>query len=134
MSSKNQDLGLLIMRVGLGAMFVMHGYPKLLGGAKTWAALGGSMRHVGLELAPTFWGFMAMLAELGGGILIATGLLFQPACALLVCTMLVAALTHLARGEGLGGASHAIEAGVTFLGLALVGPGRYRLGKGGLRA
>ena len=26
------DLGLLVLRVGLGVMFMLHGYPKLMGG------------------------------------------------------------------------------------------------------
>jgi putative oxidoreductase len=37
-----KNLGLLIIRVGLGVMFIYHGYPKLMGGVKEWTELGGS--------------------------------------------------------------------------------------------
>ncbi len=32
-SYRTRDLGLLVLRIGLGMMFTMHGYPKLMGGA-----------------------------------------------------------------------------------------------------
>ena len=35
--------------------------------------------------------------------------------------MLVAAISHLSKGDGLGGASHAIELGIVFLSLILIG-------------
>lgn len=41
--------------------------------------------------------------------------------------MLVAAASHLGRGEGLGGAAHALKAGIVFLSLILIGPGKYSL-------
>ena len=31
-----RDLGLLVMRVGLGLSFMAHGWPKLVGGPETW--------------------------------------------------------------------------------------------------
>jgi putative oxidoreductase len=39
----------------------------------------------------------------------------------------VAASVHLANGEGIMGASHAIELGIVFVSLILVGPGRFSL-------
>jgi putative oxidoreductase len=122
-----RDVGLLIARVGMGAMFVGHGWGKITGGPEKWAKLGGAMKHLGIEFAPTFWGFMAAFAEFGGGILIALGFLFRPAAALLVCTMAVAAWMHYSKGDGFGGWSHATEAGITFLALLLIGPGRYAI-------
>jgi putative oxidoreductase len=41
--------------------------------------------------------------------------------------MIVAALSHFGRGEGLGGASHAIEVGIVFLSFILIGAGKYSL-------
>ena len=34
------DLGLLLLRIGLGVVFVVHGFPKLAGGPAAWAGLG----------------------------------------------------------------------------------------------
>ena len=63
----------------------------------------------------------------GGGICLILGFFLRPACILLTITMLVAASGHLSRGEGLGGAAHAIKAGIVFLSLILIGPGKYSL-------
>lgn len=54
-----KNTGLLIIRIGLGIMFMMHGYPKLLGGPDKWEAVGGAMKHTGITFFPTFWGLMA---------------------------------------------------------------------------
>lgn len=122
-----RDHGLLAIRVGLGAMFVFHGYPKLAGGAAQWTKLGKSMKYVGIDFAPEFWGFMAGISETGGGLLLALGLLFRPACIALLGTMIVAAMSHLGRGQTLLQASHAIEDGIVFLGLFFTGAGAYSI-------
>jgi putative oxidoreductase len=127
--NKYRDLGLLIIRVGLGIMFIIHGYPKLMGGPEGWAGLGASTKYVGITFAPVFWGLMAALAEALGGFFILVGLLFRPACLLLIATLIVAALTHLGKGDGLSGASHAIEDAVMFAGLFFIGPGKYSVDK-----
>jgi putative oxidoreductase len=123
------DVAILLMRIGLGAMMMVHGVPKLLGGIEKWTALGGSMKMFGITFAPVFWGFMASFAEGMGGLLVILGIFFRPACTLLFVTMLVAAASHISRGDGIMGASHAIETGVAFLGLFLLGPGKYKSGK-----
>jgi len=128
---RRRDLGLLLLRVGIGGMFVAHGLPKMLGGPTKWHALGTATSALGIHLFPTFFGFMAAVAELGGGILLAAGVLFRPACALMLATMVVATSRHLSQGDSFAVASHAIEAGILFLSLILIGPGplRIRIGR-----
>lgn len=123
----NRDLGLLILRIGIGVMFMIHGWPKIAGGMEMWTGLGGSMSNLGIEFAPAFWGFMAAFAEFFGGLLLAWGLFFRVTNLLLVFTMIVAALVHLKGEDGFGGASHAIEAGILFFSFLFIGPGRYSL-------
>lgn len=126
--TKHQDLGLLFLRVGIGAMFIYHGLPKLLGGPQRWEKLGGAMEAFGLSFAPTFWGFMGAIGEAGGGLLLMLGVAFRPALFLLTSTMVVAAAHHLInRGDRFGQATHAIEAAILFIALWMIGPGRYRL-------
>ncbi|MGK6350145.1 DoxX family protein [Parapedobacter sp. DT-150] len=127
--SKFKNTGLLLIRIGLGIMFIMHGYPKLLGGPKMWEGVGGAMGEVGITFFPVAWGLLAAIVETFGGFLFLIGLFFRPASLLLAFTMLIASLHHLGAGDGLKGASHAIEIGVVFLGLAFVGPGRYSVDK-----
>lgn len=124
-----RDVGLLLLRLGLGAMFVWHGAPKLMRGPEAWTQIGGAMANFGITAAPVVWGFAAALAEMGGGLLLILGFATRPACFFLLVTMIVAATHHLAAGDGLAGASHAIEVGIVFLALIFVGPGRFSIDK-----
>lgn len=126
---KYRNTGLLILRVGLGAMMMVHGLPKIMGGPNKWAALGGSMKVIGIDFLPTFWGLMAALTEGMGGFLLLLGLFFRPVNMLLAFTMLIAALVHFGKGEGIMGASHAIEVGIVFFSLIFIGPGKYSVDK-----
>lgn len=127
---KFKNTGLLIIRLGLGFMFiVVHGYPKLMGGPDRWEAVGGAMANLGLGFGAAFWGLAAALTETIGGVLLALGLLFRPTTLILAFVMLVAALSYLSNGTGLFGSAHPIEVGLVFLGLAFVGPGKYSIDK-----
>lgn len=126
--SKYHHTGLLLLRIGIGAMMIWHGYPKLIGGPEKWTALGGSMSVFGMHDMPVFWGFMSAFAEAIGGLLFIVGLLFRPVCLMLIINMIVAAAVSYKR-EGMMGANHAIELGVIFLAMFIIGPGRYSIDK-----
>ncbi len=108
-------------------MFVIvHGYPKLVGGVALWAGLGGAFnRLTGLNVIPVFWGFLAMLAEFGGGLCLIGGIFFRPACTAIVFTMLIAVISILRGGYGFNAASQPIELGIVAAALCLTGPGRF---------
>jgi len=91
--------------------------------------VGRAMAHVGIDFAPALWGLLAGLTETLGGLFLMLGLFMRVACLPLAFTMLMATIHHLARGDGLGRASHAIEAFFLFAGLFFVGPGRHSLDK-----
>lgn len=123
-----KDTGLLLLRVGIGLSFlVLHGYPKLAGGPKVWEGVGGTMSHIGIDAFPVVWGFLAGITEALGGLFLLLGLFFRPVNLLLAFTMLMATMHHLAAGDGLGIASRPFEMMVVFLGLMLVGPGKYSI-------
>ena len=65
--SKYSEIGFLIIRIGLGSMFIYHGFPKLFGGPQQWAHLGEAMSVFSVNFGHTFWGFMAAFAEFFGG-------------------------------------------------------------------
>ena len=122
----NYDAGLLLIRAGIGLMFVIaHGWSKLVGGPERWEKIGASMDRFGIEHFHTFFGFMAAFAESFGALLLMLGLFHRWAAALLFFTMFVAASRHLMDGDGLGKASHAIEAAILFAGLFITGAGKY---------
>jgi putative oxidoreductase len=133
--SRNRDAGLLMLRILLGGVFLwVHGVPKLFKGdvVETWEFLGKQLHLWAIHWPPPkFWGFLAMLTETGGIVLFIIGLLFRPACLLLVVVMSVAATYHFASektfSSGLREASHAIEMGIVFLSMIFIGPGKYSI-------
>ena len=115
---------LLIVRVGIGISFMVHGFPKLfLGGA-----LGLSK---GLAAAGIPGGegaaYLAGMAEFIGGLALIAGVLFRPTTAVLAFTMLVALIFHLNHGDNFITYSHALEDGVLFVALAVAGPGKFSI-------
>ena len=123
--NKFRDLGLLLLRATFGLYMALgHGWGKIVGGPEQWAGLGGTMEIFGLGFAPTFWGFMAAVAEFVGALLIALGLLTRPAALLLVVNMGVAATAHMS-GAIDGSPESALLYGFVFLSLLLIGPGKY---------
>jgi len=120
-----KNYGLLFIRIALGIMFMYHGFPKLMGGTASWAQIGGAMSLLGISFLPAFWGFMAAAVEFFGGILFVAGFQFRIVCALQAINMVVATVFHFSNGDGLGGAAHAIEDCIIFIGLIFVGAGIY---------
>ena len=124
----NIDTALLLLRVGIGIMFIFHGYPKITGGVEKWAGLGTyGMGSIGINFAPIFWGFIAAFSEFFGGIMIVLGIYTRSFSVLLFSTMFIATCSHLNSGDGIMGASHAIECGIIFLFLILSGSGNYAI-------
>ena len=122
---KFRDFGLLLLRALFGLYLAFgHGLGKITGGPEQWAGLGGTMENFGLGFAPTFWGFMAAVAEFVGALLVAIGFLTRPAALLLVLNMSVAATAHI-TGAIDGGPEMALLYGIVFLSLLFIGPGKY---------
>ena len=127
---KYRDAGLLMLRIGLGVMFCLHGLPKLAGGPKLWTALGKNMAHLGIDFFPVFWGFLAAATEGIGGILLVLGFCYRPVCLLLTFTMVIASLKlHHDKADFQSAASRPIELVIVFIGLAFIGPGRFSIDK-----
>lgn len=124
-----KNFGLLLIRVGLGILFIYHGLPKLMGGPVRWEKLGAAAGYVGIHFLPVFWGFMAAITETLGGLLIIVGLAFRPVCLLLVINLIVAAVFTYRLSGSFGDATHAIEDAIAFAGLFFLGPGTYSVDK-----
>jgi putative oxidoreductase len=120
-----RNTGLLVMRAGIGAMLIVHGFDKLKAGADEWTHLGNAMGNLHIHLFPVFWGFMCAVTETVGGLFCILGLWFRLVSLLLIFNFIVAALFHLDKGDGLKTASHAIELAFVFFGFFFLGPGLY---------
>jgi putative oxidoreductase len=125
MNERNINAGLLILRIGIGSMFILHGWPKLQGGPDGWHRLGLNMHYLGINFLPVFWGFMAMAAEFFGGVLFIIGIAVRPAAALMLFTMLVAAAGNLAQGYGLEGIMEIMEVSSALAMLLAAGGGKF---------
>ena len=90
----NPELGLAILRIVLGVIFVEHGWPKIGGIEGTATFLGG----LGIP-APLIAAWALTILELGGGILLLVGFLVTPVALLLTVHMFLGIVTvHAARG------------------------------------
>lgn len=121
------NIGLLILRIGLGIMLILHGYPKMFGGPDTWVEVGEATQYLGLDFAPMFFGFMAGVTEFFGGIFLLLGLFFTPSVIFLFIVMLVATAKNIGVGEEFANYSHSIEMAIVFLSLMFIGAGKYSL-------
>lgn len=124
---KHRDLGLLLLRVGIGISFMFHGLPKLLAGPELWAQLGGALGLMGIHFAPTFMGLVAALSEFVGGFLLVIGLFSRPASFFMLNTLIVATVMHLKLGDSFDKYSHALELAIVFLSLIFIGSGKFSL-------
>jgi putative oxidoreductase len=121
----NVNLGLLIIRVGLGFIFMVHGYPKLVGGISSWQWLGSQMGFLGIHFLPIMWGLIAACVEFFGGALLALGFGTRFISLLLAFQMFIALLYHLNKGDSFAVYSHPIALLVVFVGLVITGAGRF---------
>jgi len=91
--SPYSDWGLLILRVGMGIIFIVHGWPKLNPNSpmKGPAGFGSSLKQMGVPL-PLFFGWVVALLETVGAVLLMLGLGTRFLAILFAIDMLVAIL------------------------------------------
>ena len=91
----NPELGLTILRVVLGVIFVAHGLPKLTGGIEGTVQ---SFASLGIP-APLVAAWFVALLETLGGLMLLVGFLVTPVSLLLVLHMLTGILlVHAPNG------------------------------------
>lgn len=79
----NSDTGILILRIGVAAIFIMAGWMKVSNLSQTVAMFG----TMGIGAV---WAYIASFSELIGGILVLLGIFTRPGATLLAITMGVA--------------------------------------------
>ena len=126
-SQKAKNVGLLILRCGIGLIFVRHGVGKLLAGLEMWHWLGSSMSHLGIHFAHTFWGFAAACAEALGGLSLIAGFGTRISAGVMGFVMFVAFVMHYTKGDAWTTLSHPLSLFVVFIALVVMGSGRYSL-------
>lgn len=130
---RNNDLGLLVLRVALGGLMLFHGVAKAAGGI---VFIEGMLTQMGL---PAFLAYGALACEIIAPVMLIVGLWTRVGAAMMVANMLVAILmahlgTFFAVDPATGGWSAELPA-LYLLGsaaLGFTGGGRYALTRGTL--
>ncbi|MES2224220.1 MAG: DoxX family protein [Patescibacteria group bacterium] len=125
---KNKSLGLLVLRLFVGGIFLVHGIQKFMN-------MDGTIQFFAQIGLNSFWAYVVAFTETLGGTALVLGLFVQYASALLSIVLLVAIIMvkYKFGGPTLLGKFAAGEVDLALLGanLALVcaGGGRYALSK-----
>lgn len=125
------DIGLLVLRLGLGLTFAAHGAQKAFGwwngpGAVGWRA---AMERMGFRPVGLFAAASTGI-ELVGGIFMALGLLTPFVAGILVAqTVVIIAKVHWSKGffNTAGGYEFPLSLGLAAAAIALLGPGGVSL-------
>lgn len=125
----NPELGLAIVRVVTGVIFVAHGAPKLFGGVGGTA---GFLDQLGVPIAG-FFAWVVTLLEFFGGIALILGLVVVPVALLLSVHMLTGIILVHAKngfyviGPGQGGVEFNLLLISALLLMVFAGPGMAAL-------
>lgn len=121
----NPELGLTILRIVLGVIFIAHGIPKLSGGIEETVGFFGAL---GIP-APVVAAWFIALLETLGGLMLLVGFLVTPVSLLLVAHMLTGiVLVHAPNGfyvigPGQGGVEFNLLLIASLLALVFCGAG-----------
>lgn len=120
---RNEDAGILILRVAVAIPFIVHGYAKLADHASVVTVFG----QLGI-FAPAFMAWLVGLVEFVGGIAVLLGVFVRPAGVLLAVVMIVSIATvHGKNGYALmtGGYEYVLTLLLASLATAFTGAGKY---------
>ncbi len=125
------DIGLLLLRLTVGLTLGAHGAQKLFGwfGGPGLDATGQGLQALGFHPGRRH-ALMAGVVEIGGGLLLALGLLTPLAATTVLAVMLVAAVSaHVKQGFFItsGGYEYTLVLGAAGLAFAFTGPGAISL-------
>jgi len=123
------NIGLLILRIVLGVVFVGHGSQKLFGWFGGKGLKGANKMIESLGYRPVwFWAWMSGLVEFGGGLLLLAGFL-TPLGSLGIVAAMLTAIIKVHWRNGFWNTNRGLEFPLVnltaALALGLTGPGRY---------
>lgn len=132
---KQPSFGLLVIRLAIGGILAYAGWNKLQGGEAVLNAVGANIKAIGIQVGSDnamtfFFGIMAAVSELVGGVLVISGFIFRTATVPLIGTMVVAtAYKYDASGGDFTQFGYPLLALLVLVGLLFTGPGRIAFQK-----
>lgn len=114
-----RDLGILVLRIALGGMFLHHGLAK-------FADMQGTVAFFASLGFGTFWAWLAAFVETLGGIAILLGVLQGPAAILIAIEMLVV-IFGVKWSKGFNSYEYELVFALALIAIALIGRGKYAL-------
>lgn len=118
---KNKDIALLLLRIGVGVIFIVAGWSKLSG----IEGVQGFFGNIGIPLAG-FMAWVVAIVEFVGGIMILLGYKVEAPGILLAIVMLVAIFTVKMSGDnGFSGMRLEIMLLLASLAIAMMDTGKY---------
>jgi len=124
MMSNNSDYAALVLRMALAIMFIAHGLLKVM--VFTLPGTVGFFESVGF---PGWSAYIVTFAEIGGGVLLLSGIATRAVSFALLPVLLGATYVHLGNGwvfsNADGGWEYPAFLTVVLVVQALLGPGRF---------
>ncbi|MDH4124740.1 MAG: DoxX family protein [Gammaproteobacteria bacterium] len=123
--SNNSDYAAVVLRIALGIMFIAHGLLKVM--VFTLPGTVGFFESVGF---PGWTAYVVTLAEIGGGVLLLSGIATRTVSLALLPVLIGATYVHLGNGwvfsNANGGWEYPAFLSVALVVQALLGPGRFK--------
>ncbi len=116
----NKDLGLLILRVVVGIIFIVHGYAKVTN-------IGGVVGFFGMLQLPAFLAYVVAYVELLGGVSLVIGYGSKVSSVLLAFTMIVA-IIKVHGPKGFANSEFVLTLLAANLAIFFAGSGKYSIG------
>jgi putative oxidoreductase len=118
---------LTLLRVAIGVITMLHGFPKM-GGVAVWQNLGTTFMYpLGIHFLPVMWGFLGGCSEFFGGIALILGFGTRFASFALIIMMVIATAWHIKRGDSFNLYSFPLSLIFVYFAFMVIGSGPYSL-------
>ncbi|MGE0009542.1 MAG: DoxX family protein [Candidatus Babeliales bacterium] len=121
----SKNLGLSVIRIGVGLIFIVLGAGKLMAGPEKWQDLGLMTQYVGISFWPSMWGLLGACAEFFGGIALLIGFATRAAALAIACVMIVATAWHHGNGHPFMQTAYPLSLLFVMIGLMIAGGGNF---------